>query len=175
MMNIPGEITEEEENYFRLQLLRGFTEKTLRKEFHKHFDEKPGILCHQLKARKKDIDKLLQKNLIGSEQYNLLLPQHDFVYSEKFDVSLLVTLLRNLCGYNYTKKPKVTDRSVKANIQRCLTLRNRIQHLPPAVFKEEMDDIFELLEQPLIELGSTQIEFDGLKTIDIVDKKQKAE
>ena len=95
-VNIPGEISEEQENYMRLQLLRGLIEKILREEFHKHFDVKPGVLCHQLKARKKDIDKLLQKKIIGIDQYNLLLPQSSSVYSEKFDLSLLVILLLSL-------------------------------------------------------------------------------
>jgi len=176
VLNIPAEISEEEENYMRLQLLRGLIEKVLRKEFHKHFDEKPGVLCYQLKGRKKDIDKLLQKRLIGHEQYNLLLPKNGCsVNSEKFDVSLLVTLLRSLCGYGYTKnwKPDVTDKSAKANICHCINVRNKIQHLTPAIILKDMEEIFDVIEQPLLDLGLTKEEFDRIKTMKIVDQQTK--
>ena len=138
------------DSYIRLQLLRELIEKILREEFHKHFDVRPGVLCHQLKARKKYIDKLLQKKVIGIDQYNLLLPQSSSVYSEKFDVSLLVILLRNLCGYGFTKnwKPNENDNSITANIHRCVGIRNKIQHLPPKVTKEDMDDICLLYTSP---------------------------
>ena len=174
---IPGEISDEEENYMRLQLLRGLIEKMLREEFYKHFSQDERNLFTELQACKEEIDKLLKKGIIGKEQYLLLLPEHGcFVYAKKFDASLLVTLLRSLCGYSYSKNwaPKENDPSVKANIQRCLKIRHEIQHLPPAVEEKVMNDIFSRSEQLLLNLGAARKEFDELKTFNIVDKKNKS-
>jgi len=176
MKTILGEMSDREVNYTRLQPLRGLMEKTLREEFHKSFDKDPGSLYTQLQAYKSEINKLLKKGIIGQEQYDLLLPPYGcFVYSEKFDVSLLVTLLRSFCGCNYTKNwsPKENDRSAKANIHRCLKVRHIIQHSPTAISEKEMEDIFDQVEQPLLELGATQMEFNAIKTMKIIDKEAK--
>jgi len=175
--NIPSEISEEMENKFRLQLLRSLIKKTLRAELHKHFDEDPGILCQQLKARKKDIDSLLEEGTIGHGLYNLLLPQNGgSVYSESFGVSPLVIMLQNLCGYSFTTDwiPEENEKSVKANIHRCIAGLDRIQDSPAIVLKKDMDDIFNILEQPLLDLDATQMEFNRLKTIKIIDSETKS-
>lgn len=86
----------------------------------------------------KTIKHGLINNFISKSQYNLLYPQGGPPSSEEFDVSLLVYLLRNICGMKTKSKwwhendnskipDTVTDE--EADIARIKNMRNQVRGL----------------------------------------------
>ena len=150
----PNYISEDEENGLRLQLLRAKMEKILREQFHKHLPVDPVHLYQHFFNHKKKLLDLKKKGKITKEQFDLLLPTNFRVDSEKFDLSLLITLLFEFCGYklpNPTWKPDESDRSEIANFVRFRIARNKIQHGIVSVTEKEFDEIFESVKQPMLD------------------------
>ncbi|XP_053389027.1 uncharacterized protein LOC128552055, partial [Mercenaria mercenaria] len=96
-------------------------------------------------------------NLISRSQYNLLYPPGRPPSSGNFDVSLLVYLLRYICGlksksnwWSITDNSKIADtvHDEEADIVRIRNLRNQIEHKQvPSLEQEEFDTMWDLAEQ----------------------------
>ena len=167
-------ITKGQVRYQRLQILRSKIDGVLYERFHQKFSKNPITLAAELRNFQKDIKDLRKKGVIFDDQYNLLLPGPGVgVDSTKFDTTLLMVLLKNFCGYNFPKKkkwtPLQTDRGDEANMTRLLTGRNMTQHLPPDITQVEFDEVYDLVEIPLLDLGLSQADLDEVKTTRIID------
>ncbi|XP_046857836.1 uncharacterized protein LOC124451255 [Xenia sp. Carnegie-2017] len=93
---------------------------------------KPSSLAGKLKdpSTKKKLTSLKFK-VIKNEQWDLLYPSIDDPDIEKFDITLLTVLLRNICGLKapttgWDKLPSSSDTSVSANIARIKFYRNKV-------------------------------------------------
>ena len=83
------------------------------------------------------IDKLYQKGVISRDQYLIIFPNNKQTDSTKFDVTLLVVLIRNCLnipapanGWN-DKNPHIRDQSLAANAIRAREWRNFCHHHDP--------------------------------------------
>ncbi|XP_071161389.1 uncharacterized protein [Mytilus edulis] len=124
----------EEDNYVRMSLLlTGISPRAVRSSFDYEFA--PACLETSLK---KEYDKLLdlkQKHRINQSQWNLLFPRFpDVPDSKTFDVTLMVTLLRNLTKLDPTlagfdRLPATTKTSKGADLVRIKYYRNYLAHL----------------------------------------------
>uniref|UniRef100_A0A7M6DP86 DZIP3-like HEPN domain-containing protein n=1 Tax=Clytia hemisphaerica TaxID=252671 RepID=A0A7M6DP86_9CNID len=92
-------------------------------------------------ANKTTLDKLLKKNILKKDQYDLLLPPGKQETSSKlFDITLLALLIRNFVnipkpqGGWGIKEPKAGDTSIAAFVILIRELRNQIVHGAPDDF-----------------------------------------
>ena len=98
---------------------------------------------------------------LTSPQRNLILPSCG-VYSGNYndmDISLLYTLLRNVCGIQEHKKgwgntPDSTDRSVSANIERIRLARNECSHFAGGMSKTEFHRIWSNIKGAVVDLDT---------------------
>ncbi|XP_045171213.2 uncharacterized protein LOC123533579 [Mercenaria mercenaria] len=140
------------------------------------FDQKIPCptLSALLKQEKKTIDKLKKTGKITDVQYHLLFPTGSDPKSETFDLTLLICLLRNICGLNNQYKWKtpidVNDLTLEADLHRIKEYRNNISHLSETTCITEPDFLkrWNEIEQVLIRLNSSVPDsiLDLQKTID---------
>jgi hypothetical protein len=93
----------------------------------------PHDLHKTLQNSIKILNYAKNKNFINKTQWRLLFPQNQAPSSDTFDVTLLVYLLRNICGlkskwWNETDNSKIPDFVVteEADIARLRNLRNDV-------------------------------------------------
>ena len=176
---LPLEASKEHINGSRMQIMRSYKEKVLRKTFHKTFSKDPKKLYKELQSKKPDIDKLKKDRKIFRDQYDLLLPPGDSVDSvdsRKFDVTLLMVLLINFCGYRYPSKgwiPDETDNGEFANIVRNKNDRNDIQHHSFEYSDKEFNDLFPKYKAPLVALGMSSDKVDNILSMIFIDSEIK--
>ena len=135
--SLPTETSEEQNNRFRLQSYIELGAEALLNKFHDNdeysFSRDPKQLYLELKQRKSQIDTLRKKNVLFQNQYELLIPpKGDEVVSKAFDITLLMILLVNFCGFQYPQRawiPQASDVDDFANIVRIKRLRDEISHL----------------------------------------------
>ncbi|CAC5356933.1 unnamed protein product [Mytilus coruscus] len=145
-------VSEEEENYLRLHLLTGISSRAVRLIFDEEFH--PSCLGKTIKKEFRKLDDLKKKKrVINTAQWNLLFPPygHPDPNSNTFDVTLMVTLLRNLtdqtssaCEYDIL--PPSTDISRTADLARIKHYRNLLAHfedkkIESALFTTAWEDI----------------------------------
>ncbi|CAC5366874.1 unnamed protein product [Mytilus coruscus] len=125
-------ITEDEENYVRMGfLLFQIGQRAVRFVFNNEFH--PSIVCASIRKARKELNDLKKKNIIKLYQWNLLFPRQGQPDSEKFDVTLMITLLTNLTTLeHYQGLPLVTDTSTSADLGRIRYYRNHISHIEDA-------------------------------------------
>ncbi|VDI06745.1 Hypothetical predicted protein [Mytilus galloprovincialis] len=89
-------LTQEEENYVRMSLLlTGISPRAVRALFDREFA--PACLDSSMKKEYNKLKDLQKKRIISQSQMNLLIPRFPAVPDSKiFDVTLMITLLRNL-------------------------------------------------------------------------------
>ena len=174
---LPLEASNEQINGSRMQIMRSYKEEVLRNTFHKTFSVDPKKLYKELQRKKPVIDKLKTDRKIFRDQYDLLLPPTgDSVDSRKFDVTLLMVLLTNFCGYRYPSKgwiPDETDNGEFANIVRNKNDRNDIQHHPYEYSDKEFNDLFPKYKAPLVALGMTSDKVDNILSMKFKDSEIK--
>jgi len=163
-----NETQDNEEYDLRDQLLVGVMERRFRHRFHQNFPQDPNDLCIELQNYEKEIKDLRKRKIIKDHQYDLLLPSNKTtVDSEYFDVTLLGVLLKNLCNI------KRKSREYKI-IEDILNSRNKVNHSSKQKLSENsFNEIFNAVEQPLLDLGATQSELDHVKTVRMIDKQTK--
>ncbi|XP_046858032.1 uncharacterized protein LOC124451457 [Xenia sp. Carnegie-2017] len=114
----------------------------------------------------------LLSRLIHSHQWDLLYPDPSILPNEnKFDITLLCILLRNICDLKPPRDPIWTsvndpnDHSTEADITRIRLFRNeRFAHLPnTSVSFDEFENHWVEISEPLVRLGISQEEIDRLK------------
>ena len=126
--------TKETTNYARLcRLLVDGGTKALRYIFDKFHS--PANLFTVLKAGSPEhstLQSLKKKRIINATQWGKLYPSPpSSVTSEDFDITLLMVLLRNMCGLaapatGWDSLPSASDTSFEANIARVKYYRNTV-------------------------------------------------
>ncbi|XP_046858434.1 uncharacterized protein LOC124451889 isoform X2 [Xenia sp. Carnegie-2017] len=114
----------------------------------------------------------LKDRQIKQHQWDLLYPPPPiFANENKFDITLLCILLRNICGLKpphdpiWTSVNDRTDDSTEADITRIRLFRNgRFAHLPnTSVSFDEFENHWAEISEPSVRLGISQEEIDRLK------------
>ncbi|XP_071148629.1 uncharacterized protein [Mytilus edulis] len=174
-------LTKEEDNYVRIGLLiTGISPRAARVLFDREFH--PSFLYATLKKEYKKLNDLKdKKKVINLQQWNLLFPrQPDIPKSDTFDVTLIITLLRNLAELTYPVKgydhlPGSTETSPASDLARIKYYRNYIAHMEickidNTFFSTSWEDISEAIGR----LGgpSMRLECDQLKT-KVLDQTNK--
>ena len=123
--------TKETTNYARLcRLLVDVGSCVLRETFDKIHP--PGNLHKDLMTYHARLQLLQKKRVLNPTQWGNLYPAiRTSVSSKHFDITLLVVLLRNICGLSppatgWDALPPATDISVEANIARVKYFRNTV-------------------------------------------------
>ncbi|XP_076100339.1 uncharacterized protein LOC143069539 [Mytilus galloprovincialis] len=163
-------ISVEEENYVRMSLLlTGISPRAVRIKFDLEFH--PTGLDASLKKEYNKLSELKRKKIISESQWNVLFPRFpDVPDSRYFDVSLMLTLLRNLATLTpprggFDRLPPVIEISTEADLARIKYYRNYLAHLSDGkidttFFNTAWTDITEAIDR----LGKMKQECDHLKT-----------
>ena len=148
--------TKETTNYARLcRLLIEVGSHALRKVLHNQIK---GSLHKTLSKYKSKLQGLKSKKIITPIQWNALFPlMPSSMSSENFDITLLVLLLRNICGFTPPATgwdafpPLSTDHSYQADIVRLRHFRNTVYahvekaSVDDATFNTQWHDIGKVL------------------------------
>ena len=165
------ESSEEKTNGWKLirLIVDGGTE-ALRKIF---LNIHPGNLQHVLATHHSTLYPLYNaKKIITQPQWDKLYPHPPRIPNiQEFDITLLVILLRNICGFSAPKGtgwndwPVLADKSREANIVRIRLFRNnRFGHVPgTAVSRLDFDKSWGEVSSTLLGLGLSQVDIDRLK------------
>ena len=161
-------------NYARLccLLVDGGT-KALRYTFDKFHS--PENLFNILKAGSAEhstLQSIRKRKIINATQWGKLYPSPpSSVTSEDFDITLLVVLLRNICGLpapatGWDSLPPASDTSVEANIARVKHYRNAVYgHASQAsVDDPEFNSLWHDISAALVALGVDAASMAKLKT-----------
>ncbi|XP_076113442.1 E3 ubiquitin-protein ligase DZIP3-like [Mytilus galloprovincialis] len=127
-------LSEEEENFVRMNLLlTGISPRAVRVLFDNEFA--PICLDATLKKEFNKLTDLQKKRVINQSQWNLLTPRFpDVPDSKKFDVTLMILLLRHLTNltpprFGYESLPTSSETSPAADLARIKYYRNFLAHL----------------------------------------------
>ena len=152
--------TKETTNYARLcRLLVDIGTQALRDTFDAI--HAPGNLHSVLAAKKPTLQYLRKKKIINQIQWRKLFPAiPNLVSSRDFDTTLLMVLLRNLCGLTapltgWDALPVVTDLSREADIARVKYFRNTVYgHAKNASVDDvKFNDHWREIRDTLVRLG----------------------
>ncbi|CAG2237150.1 unnamed protein product [Mytilus edulis] len=165
-------LSTEEENYVRMSLLlTGISPRAARALFDREFH--PSRLESSLKNEHNKLFDLKKIHVINAAQWNLLFTRFpDRPDSKTFDITLMITLLRNLtkisppvCGFD--QLPTTTETKPGADLSRIKYYRNYMAHLgdgklDTGFFNTAWDDITSAINR----LAGQQMkqECDHLKT-----------
>lgn len=163
--------TKEVTNFSRLTrlLVEGGT-KALRYTFDNIHP--PAKLHQALVSNRLTLQRLRRKRSLSSRQWNMLYPtNHSAGKSEEFDMTLLLVLLRQICGLSppatgWNNLPRVSDKSVEANIARVTFYTNSLlRHASCAsVDDPTFDALWLKISDALIGLGVDADTINELKT-----------
>ena len=155
-------------NYSRIcQLLVGKGGDALRVTFHvKHPPSNlAAVFNSQISVLKK-----LQHRVITPSQWDLLFPASGRPDSNKFDITLLTILLRNICGLSapttgWNAMPPTGDTSISADIVRIKIFRNEVYgHIAsPQLDDTTFETFWQEISKPLVKLGIPQQDIDEAK------------
>ncbi|XP_052065370.1 E3 ubiquitin-protein ligase DZIP3-like isoform X2 [Mytilus californianus] len=127
-------LSQEEENYVRMSLLlTGISPRGVRSLFDREFA--PSCLDATIKKEYNKLNYLKLKRVINQCQWNLLFPRCSGVPDSKtFDVTLMITLLRNLTPMippagGYDCLPSTVEVTQGADLSRIKYYRNYLAHL----------------------------------------------
>ena len=166
--------TKETTNYARLcRLLVDGGTKALRHTFDRLHS--PANLFNVLKAGSAEhstLQSLKRKRIINATQWGKLYPSPpSSVTSEDFDITLLMVLLRNICGLTapstgWDSLPPASDTSVEANIARVKYYRNSVYgHASQAsVDNPTFNSLWQDVSAALVVLGVDAAAITKLKT-----------
>ena len=166
--------SKETTNYARLcRLLVDGGTKALRYTFDKCHS--PANLFNVLKAGSAEhstVQSLRKKKIINATQWGKLYPSPpSSVTSKDFDITLLMVLLRNICGLaapatGWDSLPPASDTSVEANIARVKYYRNSVYgHASQAsVDNPTFNSLWQGVSAALIVLGVDAAAIRKLKT-----------
>ncbi|VDI16332.1 Hypothetical predicted protein [Mytilus galloprovincialis] len=127
-------LSQEEENYVRMSLLlTGISPRAARALFDQEFA--PSCLDSSLKKEFNKLKDLQKKRVINQSQWNLLFPRFpDVPDSKSFDVTLIITLLRNLTTLTpprggLDQLPSDNENTPSSDLARIKYYRNFLAHL----------------------------------------------
>ncbi|CAC5410425.1 unnamed protein product [Mytilus coruscus] len=162
-------LSPEEENYVRMSLLlTGISPRAVRNYFD--FEFAPASLEASLKKEYKNLFDLKKKHRINQSQWNLLFTR--FPDSRTFDVSLMITLLRNLTKLihphgGFDCLPAAIETTEAADLARIKYYRNYLAHLDDAKIDTSFfNGAWTDITGAIARLGGKQLkqECDNLKT-----------
>ena len=155
-------------NYSRIcQLLVGKGGDALRVTFHvmHHPSTLAAVFNSQISVLKK-----LQHRVITPSQWDLLFPALGRPDSNKFDITLLTILLRNICGLSaptagWNVMPPTGETSTPADIVRIKIFRNQVYgHIAsPQLDDTTFETLWQEISKPLVNLGISQQDIDEAK------------
>ncbi|CAC5378634.1 unnamed protein product [Mytilus coruscus] len=126
-------LSQEEENYVRMSLLlTGISPRAARALFDHEFA--PSCLDSSLKKEYNKLKDLQKKRVINQSQWNLLFPRFpDVPDSKTFDVTLIITLLRNLTDLTpphggFDHLPSDNETTPTSDLARIKYYRNDLAH-----------------------------------------------
>ena len=164
--------TKETTNYARLcRLLVDGGTKALRHTFDRLHS--PANLFNILKAKHSTLQSLKnKKRIINATQWGKLYPSPpSSVTSEDFDITLLMVLLRNICGLTapstgWDSLPPASDTSVEANIARVKYYRNSVygHACQASVDNPTFNSLWQDVSAALVVLGVDAAAITKLKT-----------
>ena len=174
MATPPETLAKEKSNYARLCfLLVDIGTQCLRDRFNKIHP--PESLCSNLTIHHAKLLTLQHRRVIKSDQWvTLFPPAPSSASSEDFDITLLMILLRNICGLSapvtgWDTLPFPADKSVEADIVRVKHYRNTIfAHAKTASIDDATYNTHWLaIRETLVRLGGTSYEaaIDNLQTV----------
>ena len=162
--------TKETTNFARIcRLLVDGGALALRNEFDRIHP--PANLNAVLSGHSPTLQNLKKKGILNNSQWNLLFPTPPaFPDSSNFDITLLVLLLRNICGLTTPAKgwndlPLATDTNVQDDIARIKFYRNNIfAHAPKASLTDlDFSNYWTKIRDALVRLGVKVADIDQLK------------
>lgn len=163
--------TKEVTNFSRLAclLVEGGT-KALRYTFDNIHP--PAKLHQALVSNRLTLQRLRRKRILSSRQWNMLYPTtHSAGKSEEFDMTLLLVLLRQICGLSppatgWNNLPRASDKSVEANIARLTFCTNSLLRHASCVSVDDptFDTLWLEISDALIGLGVDADTINELKT-----------
>jgi len=143
--------------------------------------ENPTDLYHEFNNTYLDaIHSLKRQGVLKQEQIDLLIPPGDTkTYSDKFDITLIVVLIRScttlaapLNGWN-DKNPPAHDKSYASNVIRAREWRNFVHHCEPSnIDTAQFNAKWAEGEQIVIDLGGNSYDIRKLKTISLDPKHE---
>ena len=164
----PFASSKETTNYARLcRLLVDLGSKALRDTFDK---VNPPSTLHKVLLRHKptlqalytgSIGKKKVKKALSPTQWGKLYPVHSPVTSSSFDITLLMVLLRNICGFSPPTKgwdslPRSKDTSTADDIARVKYYRNTVCHASQtSVDDASFNAYWREIREALVRLGGT--------------------
>ncbi|XP_063416330.1 uncharacterized protein LOC134697976 [Mytilus trossulus] len=125
-------ISEEEENYVRLALLlKGVSPTAVRTYFDKEFP--PTYLPSTLNKNYNTLLDLKLKRILNQAQWNLLIPRNGVPDSKTFDVTLMISLIRNLTSVvppinGFDSLPLPGETTPGSDLARIKYYRNKLAH-----------------------------------------------
>ncbi|XP_052064699.1 uncharacterized protein LOC127704622 [Mytilus californianus] len=162
----------EEENYVRMSLLlTGISPRAVRVCFDREFS--PQCLYSSLKKEYTKLNELKRQHRISQKQWDLLFPPSQGVPDSKtFDITLMITLLRNLTRMippmgGFDCLPTATETTLGADLARIKFYRNRLAHLDDAnIDHDSFITYWEDVTDAIGRVGGHQfrLECDNLKT-----------
>ena len=155
-------------NYSRIcQLLVGKGGDALRVRFH--VIHPPSTLAAVFHSQISVLKKL-QRGVITPSQWDLLFPASGRPDSNKFDITLLTILLRNICGLSapttgWNVMPPTGETSTAADIVRIKIFRNQVYgHIAsPQLDDTTFETLWQEISKPLVNLGILQQDTDEAK------------
>lgn len=167
----------EEENYIRIALLlTGIAPRAVRHYFDTEFD--PSYLERTIRHGRNTLMDLKKNRVINQSQWNLLFPITGIPDSTTFDVTLMITLLRNLAYIVVPNHiPVATDSSIGAALGRIRYHRNQFMNLKDArIERTVFESLWTTISEAVKTLGGTSLYDDTkeLKTM-ILDRSNKEE
>ncbi|CAC5422317.1 unnamed protein product [Mytilus coruscus] len=125
-------MTESEEamSYLRIiSLLYKVAPSAVRVKFDKEFHPIKGLEAALKKDKFKTLDPLKRKRILNQSQWDLLYPSSGTVTSEKFDLTLMICLIRHLTPIQIGDiLPLQSDVSNGADLSRLKYYRNKFAH-----------------------------------------------
>ncbi|XP_070561657.1 NACHT, LRR and PYD domains-containing protein 1 homolog [Ptychodera flava] len=175
-------ITSEEKNYNKIcHLLIGIGTNQIRSVFDRCCKMLSNSTAGLLQTNEQRLQTLRtsrsQKGgppkIINDTQWRLMYPTPPAAAnSEQFDITLLMILLRNICGLKspndhvWTRPPYSSDVSVEADLVRMREFRNKLQHMPGTTIKDsEFERLWFDISVVLVRLGAKQNDIDELKLV----------
>ena len=174
--------SKEEENASRIHMLLKFGKKACLKRMHKNdhfsFSKDPQELYKQFQSKRGEICRLSHAKVLYQDQVDLLLPPTgNVVDTSKFDITLLMVVLVNFCGFKYPRKnyvPQIADMDDFSNLVRIKHVRDKIKHNDNFKFSDdEFQQIVHELLLPLLNLGISKKKIFEILTKKFIDKETK--
>ncbi|VDI64738.1 Hypothetical predicted protein [Mytilus galloprovincialis] len=169
------EIPSEESNYIKISLLiLKISQRAVRLKFDTEFHS--DCLQETLNRSSGKLRELQRMNRINQHQWTLLFPSKGKPLSEKYDISLMINLIRNLTDIQISSKlPLPTHVSVGDDLSRIQYYRNKIAHMDSFIIEDDDFSIYwEDIAQALHRLGcgSLDEEIFELKELQIFESQK---